>query len=169
MRWCDWPIKELGFVFWVHTSWSEFWLWCKCSSRRCIFCSLRMEGEYTSTNSLLTDLFTLKYRNRVHFFFFLCSNFRSIFISFPFHFVLSENNFNTGSRKNGECSLLCSGNTSPDNSVSRLHKRAKQKPILRQLEVMRLTHLPPKTQNWGYSGLENKQTTKHILKYLCLF
>ena len=37
-----------------------------------------------------------------------------------------------------------------------------QKPTLQQREVMRLTHILQKTQNWAYSGLENGQTTKQV-------
>ena len=32
-----------------------------------------------------------------------------------------------------------------------------QKLTLQQREVVRFTHVPPKTQNWAYSGLENKE------------
>ena len=34
---------------------------------------------------------------------------------------------------------------------------AMQKLTLQQREVVRFTHVPPKTQNWAYSGLENKE------------
>ena len=35
-------------------------------------------------------------------------------------------------------------------------------PTLWQLEVARLTHAPPKTQNWAYSGPENRQTAIQV-------
>ena len=45
------------------------------------------------------------------------------------------------------------------------------KPTLEQREVTRLTHVPPKTKNWAYSGLKNKWNTKqvyNIYDHICL-
>ena len=52
---------------------------------------------------------------------------------------------------------LSSGNVEPQEFSADATQNAIQKLTLWQLDVARLTHEPPKTKNWTYSGLENKQ------------
>ena len=50
----------------------------------------------------------------------------------------------------------------PKNSALRLHKAQYRN----RHYGSTLTHAPPKKQNWAYTALENKQTAKHVQKYL---
>ena len=50
----------------------------------------------------------------------------------------------------------------PKNSVLRLHKAQYRN----RHDGGTLTHAPPKKQNGAYCTLENKQTAKHVQKYL---
>ena len=89
--------------------------------------------------------------------------FGTFFISsFPFHFVLSENNLTiilTWLLEKMVNAHICSASLWTASEFSaEITQRTIQKLTLRQLEVTRLTHMPPKTQKWAYSGLENKQT-----------
>ena len=89
--------------------------------------------------------------------------------SFPPRFILktlqSENNFNMASRK-WRILILCCENTSLSLTAREFStettQSAIQKPTLRQREVARFTHVPPKHQYWAYSGLENKRAPKQI-------
>ena len=84
---------------------------------------------------------------------------------FPFHFVLSENNL-----KNGECLFFAAEIQASlwfDREFrAETMQSAIQKLTLWQWEVTSRTHVPPNTENWAYSALENNNTAKHVRQYL---
>ena len=85
--------------------------------------------------------------------------------------LLGENNLkiiSTRLPEKWQMLVLCSGNTSLALNCQKFSAETTQssiqKPTMWQWEVARLTHAPLKTQDWAYSGLENKQTAKYVYK-----
>ena len=92
---------------------------------------------------------------------------------FPFQFVPSENNFRKASTKWWTL-VLCNRNTSLTLNCQRIQcwdyiKRNTQTDAMTARGRGTSTYAPLKTQNWAYSGLENKRTTKYVYKYLQYF